>query len=150
MGNASGNLLPGGGFLCAEQFREVVEHDHIAGVGAARAEGTDRDGGVQDAPAGDNFQFAGDNTGALRPAHEIADGTSVFGADEFFEGASVPGGTAENLADGGIDPDDIALGIERKSAGREVFQNVLEELAATFEFAHRLREIARELIDVRA
>jgi len=35
--DAAGNLLPRGGFLRAEHFGEVVEHENESGVGAARA-----------------------------------------------------------------------------------------------------------------
>src|SRR5215467_2226774 len=105
---------------------------------------------MQDAPAGDNFQFARDYARALCPAHEMANGAGVFGAYKFFKCPGILGGAAEDLGDGGIEPDDVALGVERKSAGRNVFKDGLDKLASSFEFTHGLLEIVRELIDLRA
>ena len=95
--DAASDFLPGRGFLRAEQFGEVIENEDEAGVGAARAEGADGDGGVQQAAGGDDFEFAGDDAGAQSAAEEIADGAGVFGADEFLEGAGIFGGGAENV-----------------------------------------------------
>ena len=47
VGDAAGHFLPRGGFLRAQHFGEVVEHEHKAGIGAARAQGADGDGQVR-------------------------------------------------------------------------------------------------------
>ena len=45
---------------------------------------------------------------------------------------------------------DVAFGVERDDAGRDVFENRFHQLAAAFEFLDGLLEIARELVDLRA
>ena len=58
-------------FCARRQFREIVEHEHIASVGAARTEGTDRDREVQHAAADHRFDFARDDSHAQRAAHQV-------------------------------------------------------------------------------
>ena len=122
VGDAASDFLPGGGFLRAEKFGEVVENQNEAGIGAARAEGADGDGGVHDAAGGDDFEFAGDDAGAQGAAQEIADGAGVFGAEEIFDGAGVFGGGAEEFDDSGVRTENVAIGIERENAGEEYFR----------------------------
>jgi len=73
----------------------------------------------------------------------------VFRADKFFQGAGVFGGRAEDFCDGGIDAGDVALGIEGKGAGGNIFENGFDELAAAFELLNGLLKVVGELIDLR-
>src|SRR5262249_46167274 len=77
-------------------------------------------------------------------------GTGVLGADQFFQGARISGGRTKNFRNGRIDADDTAFGIERKRAGRNVFQDGFDELTPAFQFADGVLKIVRELIDLRA
>src|ERR1700756_290503 len=147
--DAASNFLPGGGFLRAEEFGEVVENENEARISAARTERADGYGGVQQAAACDDLQFARNDAGTKSTAEQIADGASVFGAEQILEGARVFGGCAENFNYGWIGAKDVAIGVERENAGRNIFQDSFDELAAAFEFLHGLLKIACELINLR-
>ena len=150
VGDAAGDFLPGGGFLRAQHFGQVVEHEDEAGVGAARTERTDGDGKVQDAAGDDGFDFARDDAHAQGAAHQELHGARGFGAEQVFERLDVASRTAEHAGDGGIFAQDGAVGVQRDYAGGNVFENGFHQLAAALEFLHGLLEVARELIDLRA
>src|SRR5260221_9039520 len=95
VGDAASDFLPGGGFLGAEKFGEVVKNQHETGIGAAWPERADGDRGMHYPAAGDDFEFTGDHAGTQSAAEEITNGASVFGADQLFKGAGIFGGGAE-------------------------------------------------------
>ena len=99
--DAAGDFLPRGGFLRAQHFGEVVEHENEAGVGAARAERADGDGEVKDAAGDDGFDFARDDAHAQAAAHEQLDGARGFGAEQIFERFDIARAAAEHARDGG-------------------------------------------------
>ena len=150
VGDAACDFLPGGGFLGAEEFGEVVENDDVTGVGAARAERADGDRGVKQAAASDEFEFASDNAHAERAAHEGFDRACVFEADELLESFGVGGGGFEDARDGGVGANDFAGFVERENAGGNVLENGFHETAATFEFLDRELKAGGELVDLRA
>ena len=150
VGDAAGDFLPGGGFLGAEHFGEVVEDEDVAGIGAARAEGTDRDGEMEDAAVDDDFDFAGDDAHAQRAAHQVLDGAGSVRAEEVVERLLFARGGAEHADDGGVGAQDGAIGVEGNDAGGNVFEDGFHELAAALEFLDGLLEVAGELVDLRA
>ena len=148
--NAAGDFLPGGGFLRAENFGQVVENEDETGVGAARAEGTDGNGKMQDAARDDGFNFARDDAHAQAAAHQELHGARGFRADHVFERLNVSGRTAEHAGDRSIFTKDGAVGVQGNYAGGNVLENGFHQLAASFEFLNGLLEIAGELIDLSA
>ena len=62
--DAAGDFLPGGEFLRAQHFGEVVEDQDETGIGAARTERAYGNGKVQNAACDDRFDFAGDDAHA--------------------------------------------------------------------------------------
>jgi hypothetical protein len=148
--DAASDLLPRGGFLSAQHFGQIVEHEDEAGVGAARAERADGDGKVKDAAGDDRFDFTRDDAHAEAAAHEELNGAGGFGAEEIFEGFDVACAAAKHARDGRVFAEDVAFGIERNNAGRDVFENGFHQLAAALEFLHSLLKVAGELVDLSA
>ncbi len=148
VGDALSDFLPGGGFLGAEKFSEVVENDDEAGIGAARAEGTDSDGSANQAAGNGDFDFARGNAHAEGTAHQRVDDAAGFFADQVFEGARGLGAVAEDGHDGGVATGDFAVGVERNDAGGNVFEDGFHELAAALAVFEGLLEIAGEFVDL--
>ena len=62
--DATSDFLPGGGFLRAKEFGEVVENQNETGIGAAGAEGAKGYRRVHQAAGCDDFEFARNDAGA--------------------------------------------------------------------------------------
>ena len=133
----------------AKKFSHIIEHQNETGISAAGAQGTDSYGRVHQSSRSDDFEFAGNDTGAERATKEIANGAGIFRSKKIFKSASAPGGRAENFDDGRIGAKNVAVRVKRENAGRDIFQHGFNELAAAFEFLDGLLKIARELIDLR-
>src|SRR5580698_9974916 len=105
---------------------------------------------MKNAPGNHGFDFTRDDAHAEAAAHKQLNRAGGFGAEKLFERFDVAGAAAEHVRHGGIFAQDVAFGIERDDAGRNVFENGLHQLAAAFEFLNGLLQVARELIDLRA
>src|SRR5215470_909146 len=105
---------------------------------------------MDDSPSGDHFEFAGDDAGAECAAHQVTNRSCIFGTDKVFERSRVFGNGTDNFGYSGVDANDVAFGVERKSTGRNIFQDSFDELTAAFEFADGFLEIVSKLVDLRA
>ncbi len=150
MGDAASDFLPGGGFLRTQQFGEVVEHEHVAGVSAARTKGADGHGQMQNSPANHSFNFARDHAHAQGAAHQVLHRASGFAAEQFVERLFVARAVTEHAADSAIAAQDRSAGIERNHAGGNILEHGFHQLAATLELLHGLLKISGELINLRA
>src|SRR5208337_1363007 len=150
VGDAAGHFLPGGRFLGAKNFREVVEDQHEAGVGFARAQGTDGNGEMEDAAASHELNFARNDAHTQRAPHQVLEDAAGFGPEEEFGGTKVTRGHPEHLVDGGVGAQDIAVGVEGDDAGGNVLEDGFHQLAASLEFLNGLLEVAGELVNLGA
>src|SRR5579862_721457 len=146
--DALGNFLPCSGFLSAEEFGEVVKDDDEAGIGAARPEGADGDGGANQSTGNSDFDFAGSDAHAERAAHQCVDDAAAFFADQVFEGAGGFCAVTEDSHDGGVAAGDFAVGVEGNDAGGDVFEDGFHQLAAALAVFEGLLEIASEFVDL--
>ncbi len=114
--DAASNLLPSGGFLRKKEFGEVVDDEDIAGVGAARAEGADGDGGVKNAASDNHFDFTRGDAHAKGAAHKVLHNARGFGAEKRVERFGLWCGGAEDACHRGVGAHDARVRGRRSSS----------------------------------
>ncbi len=137
MSDTAGDFVPGRGFLRAQQFAGVFEHNHetLAG-GWLRGEGGNRNGQMQDLRGRVHVHLAGGDAGAAGALHQVLDFDGVFARKQI---AQVRGALdlllREQALQGAIHALDAAVGAHGKHAGGDAFENGFGETAAAFELA---------------
>src|SRR5487761_246840 len=141
------DLLPGGGFLSAEEFGEVVDDDDESRIAAARAERADGDGGVMKLASARDFEFLGSDAHAERAAHELEDAAGGVFAQKLGERSGRGSAVAEHSRGGGVDAVERAAGVERQDAGGNVFEDGFHQFAAALDFFEGLLKALCELVN---
>src|SRR5487761_109434 len=141
------DLLPGGGFLSAEEFGEVVDDDDESRIAAARAERADGDGGVMKLASARDFEFLGSDAHAERAAHELEDAAGGGVAQKLGERSGRGSAVAEHSRGGGVDAVERAAGVERQDAGGNVFEDGFHQFAAALDFFEGLLKALCELVN---
>ncbi len=144
------DFLPGRGLLRAQQVGQIVHDHHVAAVGAARAERTDRHGRVQQASGGRKFEFLRGGAQAQRPAHQNVNGARAFLTQQLREGNGLLGAFAEHAHRGGIDAANRFGLIDGDHAGGNIFENGFHQRAAALEFLDGLLQVLGEDVDLAA
>src|ERR1700682_1453022 len=150
MSDSPRDFLPRRRFLRAEHFRQIVEDEDVSGVRPARSKGTYGNTEMQHTSGSDRLDLPGDHSHAQGSAHQIVHDASRIRPEKLFERVIVSAAYVEHPGNGSIQAKNGARGVERNNARGNVFKNGLHELAAALELLHRLLQVSRELIDLRA
>ncbi len=149
VGDAAGDLLPGGLLLRAEEFGGVFEDEDVAEMVAAlrtahagggsafeQGDGGEEVGGAAVAVAGGHLDLGGGGAHAVGAADEAVDGFGDFGGEDLFDAAAEEGLLAagvHHLGEGAVGEDDAAVGGEGGDAVGDGLEHGLELGAAGLE-----------------